>query len=533
MEFIPVIDAQGNYTNAVNRFAETLRSGDYFSVSVLGAQSTGKSTLLNILFGTGFPVLQPISGRTQTTKGVYLAKAANSNVLAVDVEGIDSREREGEGLEKKFALFSVAVANVVILNLWTHDVGRREASNYPLLSTVFEEYLKLFGNRNAAPATLLVVFRDHDETCPPVASLRQQVAADLQEIWEGLSKPAGRQLSDFFRLEFESLPHYRYNRAGFDRAVSDLQSRFLGAGRAGYLFGSDASSPRQVADKLQGTWTAINSDAALNVPSARELSAVFRCDEVMQQKLGDASRTFAKWRQLVNNGDTVDGLGNKSKELIDTTVAEFQAATAAYAATSARARKEEELRSALSAELYGIYSQQVVALRDQTFARIKAAIIQSTPLTAAPRISITESDFKTLLDSAENFFTKQATESKPKDSDWAFDEEKAELRKMMSEFIADRQKVLKSIPGPGRAKPGWFLSPNVEFNTTFSLLTAINLGPRQTVGMPLGDDIVDSSPLPPNSVYSDSNGDAGVNLDKIDYSGGDSASSRLAPYSRS
>eukprot|EP00741_Cyanophora_paradoxa_P008750 tig00000140_g8471.t1 len=78
-----------------------------------------------------------------------------------------------------------------------------------------------------------------------------------------------------------------------------------------------------------------------------------------------------------------------------------------------------------------------------------------------------------------------------------------------------------------------FLSPNVKFNTTFSLLTAINLGPRQTLGMPLGDDIVDSSPLPPNSVYSDSNGDAGVNLDKIDYSGGDSASSRLAPYSRS
>lgn len=45
----------------------------YNSVSVIGCQSSGKSTLLNMLFGTNFDVMdQEETGRQQTTKGIWM-----------------------------------------------------------------------------------------------------------------------------------------------------------------------------------------------------------------------------------------------------------------------------------------------------------------------------------------------------------------------------------------------------------------------------------------------------------------------------
>lgn len=70
-------------------------SKDYFIVSIIGVQNSGKSTLLNNLFGTGFKVLTTTSG-TQTTKGIWIAKDSALPLLVLDVEGNDSMERASE-----------------------------------------------------------------------------------------------------------------------------------------------------------------------------------------------------------------------------------------------------------------------------------------------------------------------------------------------------------------------------------------------------------------------------------------------------
>lgn len=94
------------------------RGFDYNIVSVFGSQSTGKSTLLNGLFGTTFDVMDE-SRRRQTTKGIWMCPSAYSPALVMDVEGTDGRERgEDQDFERKSALFSLASSEVLLVNLW-------------------------------------------------------------------------------------------------------------------------------------------------------------------------------------------------------------------------------------------------------------------------------------------------------------------------------------------------------------------------------------------------------------------------------
>ena len=107
---------------------------NYHLIYVFGSQSTGKSTLLNHLFGTEFGVMSE-SDRKQTTKGIWMsnnkrtgvegvAKQMADNILVMDVEGTDGRERgDDQDFERKSALFALATSEVLIVNLWEHQVG--------------------------------------------------------------------------------------------------------------------------------------------------------------------------------------------------------------------------------------------------------------------------------------------------------------------------------------------------------------------------------------------------------------------------
>jgi GTPase Era involved in 16S rRNA processing len=122
---------------------------NYHLISVFGSQSTGKSTLLNFLFGTEFGVMSE-NERRQTTKGIWMSKNKREenmadNILVMDVEGTDGRERgEDQDFERKSALFALATSEVLIVNIWEHQVGLYQGANMGLLKTVFEVNLQLF-----------------------------------------------------------------------------------------------------------------------------------------------------------------------------------------------------------------------------------------------------------------------------------------------------------------------------------------------------------------------------------------------------
>ncbi|CAM9661121.1 unnamed protein product [Scytosiphon promiscuus] len=364
---------------------ELARSRDYRVVAVTGCQCSGKSTLLNAIFGTGFPVLEQgddavarrttigawvdlqlcspppekrpkrpkvsdtaaatatvtrTSGKKASRKSNAGAPAASKSVrtekkrgevpaseesgstpastaatpggkkrvgkrhprevapgnaaatsprtgaaaqapfVLVDVEGTQSRERAGaDGLEfdSRTTLFAVMAADVIMLNLWAHDVGRADGQAYSVLRSVFEEAVRLYegqaggsiGSKDGAgdagglgdgegggeaatiggkarfPKVLMLVLRDVEED-GHLEALDRAARANMEALWRDVDKPRSlrdAELSEIFDLRTFGLPHFVYQRRDFVAKAAALRRSFLEPGDKSFLF----RKPRQQA----------------------------------------------------------------------------------------------------------------------------------------------------------------------------------------------------------------------------------------------------------------------------------------------
>ena len=105
--------------------------------------------------------MQAELGRSQTTKGIWVSQSPKLEgcTLILDLEGTDGRERgeDDTTFERQSALFALATADVLLINMWCHDVGREHGAGKPLLRTIFQENFKLFDPRKVK---LLFIIRD-------------------------------------------------------------------------------------------------------------------------------------------------------------------------------------------------------------------------------------------------------------------------------------------------------------------------------------------------------------------------------------
>ena len=317
---VQIVDEDKNFNENLLQYLQTegiTKAGfNYHLISVFGSQSTGKSTLLNYLFGTHFGVMSE-QERRQTTRGIWMSKNKNEqgkdqpgkgmaeNILVMDVEGTDGRERgEDQDFERKSALFALATSEVLIVNMWEQQVGLYQGANMGLLKTVFEVNLQLFlkNSKNITRSLLFFVIRDHLGHTP-LSNLRQTLLQDLERIWSSLSKPPGLEkstISDYFDFAFVALPHKILQPQKFEEDVARLGSRF----REGYM---DAKKASMVLDDptepiflpqyhrripadgfpmyAEGIWEQIDSNKDLDLPTQQELLAQFRCDEISKEVL--------------------------------------------------------------------------------------------------------------------------------------------------------------------------------------------------------------------------------------------------------
>ena len=87
----------------------------FYVISILGMQSSGKSTLLNYLFGSDF---ETSAGRC--TRGIYLNIIGTKNpkikVLLLDTEGLDSIDTSDKMFDHKIALMCFGLSDLVLIN---------------------------------------------------------------------------------------------------------------------------------------------------------------------------------------------------------------------------------------------------------------------------------------------------------------------------------------------------------------------------------------------------------------------------------
>ena len=109
--------------------------------------------------------------------------------------------------EQTTSLFALALADVLLINMWTTDIGRYGASNYGLLKVIFEVNLKLFDQHSSKK--LLFVLRDYDSRIQ-FDTIKAMIDKDLNQIWAEIYKPekyADSSPADFFSFEFAMMPH--------------------------------------------------------------------------------------------------------------------------------------------------------------------------------------------------------------------------------------------------------------------------------------------------------------------------------------
>ena len=360
----------------------------YDICAVLGSQSTGKSTLLNRLFGTNFDVMDD-RARQQTTKGIWLCRGMDRNVLVMDVEGTDGRERgEDQDFERKSALFSLATAECVIVNMWENQVGLFQGANMGLLKTVLDVNLTLFQvgrARAGAPkekTLLLFVIRDYIGTTP-LANLESTIRADLQRIWASLTKPealAGAELGDFFDVSFSALPHKVLQAKEFDEGIAQLQRRFIDRSDPQYVFQTEYHKRIPIdglPHYLESVWEQIMQNKDLDLPTQQELLAQFRCDEIAAAAAAAFAAAMTALRSALDAGQVLATLGVDMASHRAEALAVFDKDASRYH-RGVYARKRADLLLQLNAVLLPFFLAQLKNLHTKLASAFQQAMQEGT-----------------------------------------------------------------------------------------------------------------------------------------------------------
>ncbi|OIV96013.1 hypothetical protein TanjilG_27117 [Lupinus angustifolius] len=381
-----LIDGDGEFNaTGLDHFIRTVNLSScalsYAVVAIMGPQSSGKSTLMNHLFHTNFREMDAFRGRSQTTKGIWIANCVGIEpaTIAMDLEGTDGRERgeDDTAFEKQSALFALAVSDIVLINMWCHDIGREQAANKPLLKTVFQAMTRLFSPRKT---TLLFVIRDRTKT--PLEHLEPILQEDIQKIWDAVPKPQAHKhtpLSEFFNVNVTALSNYEEKEDKFKEEVAQLRQRFFHSIAPGGLAGDRRGVVPASAFSIsaQQIWKVVRENKDLDLPAHKVMVATVRCEEIGNEKLSQlcADEGWLELDEAVRLGPVL-GFGEKLSSIIDTYLSQYDR-EAIFFDEAVRNAKRKLLESKALDFVYPAYTTILGHLRSKALDDFKTKLEQS------------------------------------------------------------------------------------------------------------------------------------------------------------
>lgn len=438
---LQVVDENQKFTDDMPKSLKEWGLADagfnYNVVAVFGSQSTGKSTLLNRLFGTNFAMMEEYS-RQQTTKGIWMSRGRGMKVLIMDVEGTDGRERgEDQDFERKSALFSIATSEVIIVNLWEHQVGLYQGANMGLLKTVFEVNLQLFQAQKTKEKTLLFfVIRDHVGTAP-LTNLSRTLQSDMERIWFGISKPEGLencQIHDYFDFMYAALPHKMLQPDKFDEEVSKLRTRFTDREDPNFVF-LPHYHKRVPADGLdfysRNIWEKIMSNKDLDLPTQQELLAQYRCDEISSGAFETFTKATASLKRPIESGQIFPDLGQTMLTARTAALKTFDISASRYHAEVYK-RKRNELLTKANSTLHAFFMGQLKNLHKKALSMFIETLQTETKKENLDFLEIVQR----AREESESFFSNGAKEMVLEETGWDYDEETLQLDQDFGEVSA-------------------------------------------------------------------------------------------------
>ncbi|RKP04790.1 RHD3/Sey1, partial [Thamnocephalis sphaerospora] len=293
------------------------------------------------------------------------------NILVMDVEGVDGQERgEDKLVERRSALFSLAIAEVFVINVYEVVIGLHNGANIELLKTVFEANLRLSSKESKSCKTLIFfVIRDYSEQTP-MDIHKQNMRATMETIWSAVPKPQGQEkslFSDFFDCMFVGLPHKVFLPGQFDTAVDQLRLRFTEESNSDYVFKPcyHRKVPIDGLSHYSSTvWDAIVSDRHLDLPAQHKLLAQHRCGIIYSEADAKLKENLAETKEQLYSGQMVCDLRKEMKKAFDDAMALFDAGASGYQA-EIYSETRSNLQSHFHKQMAPLFSVQLKALATQ------------------------------------------------------------------------------------------------------------------------------------------------------------------------
>lgn len=445
MDPVQIIDADGNAVVDTDYWFEQHADSDEQSpviISILGAQASGKSTLLNSIFSTKFSVAPRSSVGSASTKGIYAALDSDDDLtVALDVEGSDSRERGRGGriFHSRLASFVTAISDVIVVNIWYHDLGRLDASGYVLLQDIFDEAVKLADADSDSFRTRLVfTVRDVDSDVTEL-DIANVLNTDIDELFNAADTTLS--VRDMFDITFVPLPHMRHSVAAFTNATRDLARRLKSEDEEDTLLKSEYS--KSIPAGSCGTytrrlWESRYASKSLQsgpdpAESGASVLAAFKCNEAFSESLSIANNAIESYTSdTLDVGNKIDNLGSKCEKILNQALEHYDDNTDAGKNESVFNRKRRELESIIDTTLKSLFVKQIQVLRENALTHFKSAT------------SSDDMPSDLAFYTADSLFQRGAEESKRPGSSWNADQERADLQNKMQEISTQRKRLLTS-----------------------------------------------------------------------------------------
>uniref|UniRef100_A0A087XQ82 VLIG-type G domain-containing protein n=1 Tax=Poecilia formosa TaxID=48698 RepID=A0A087XQ82_POEFO len=264
-----------------------------FVLSVLGVQSSGKSTMLNAMFGLQFAVS---AGRC--TKGAYmqlvkLSEEIKDNykfdyILVVDTEGLRALELEGNATlhhDNELATFVVGLGNMTLINIF----GENPADMQDVLQIVVQAFMRM----KKVELSPSCVFVHQNVTDITAAEKNMDGKRRLQEKLDKMTQLAAKEevcnvecFSDviafdvqkdvkYFAQLWEGSPPMAPPNPGYSESVQELKSIILSKAKE-----STGITLSHFSNKIQDLWNALmNEHFVFSFKNTQEI-AVYRKLEV-------------------------------------------------------------------------------------------------------------------------------------------------------------------------------------------------------------------------------------------------------------
>lgn len=315
-------------------------------VSIIGPQSSGKSTLLNALFGSNFATLNPMAPPVQTTRGIQMC-AVKGHTIVLDSQGSDSIEAgdAGKTFDRRTATFVMALSGAVIVNCNFKDIGRHEGSQLSLLRQIFAVQHELMSGADAldefesidlsscsSPAApselaprrkrtlLLFVIRDYPtgDAAPPLEPIGAMLQEHIVEAWMSANRQnttgCNRIVADLaaqFKLHVCHLPNPHADPISFHQAVNALRRRHFDPQvrrssverSSSDAWAQSVSHPRELVTYSRELWRLILASRQLDAPSFRESLAHKWCDIARREVEEDCLKRMTRVWSSFNRSD--------------------------------------------------------------------------------------------------------------------------------------------------------------------------------------------------------------------------------------